>query len=621
MRKARFARRLACLAALALAFCLPAHAEVPVPEEALPSPAPTAAPAAQEGPAGASMVYIGAVDTRVEEAWEGGVTFAVGSSTPKAYETMTGNVLRITLYSTVPEDAASAFYLPMDSHITYIDGTDRFAMTGRSGSYYCYEKALRVTAGGEFSLTVANTNGTLYSGLYDTVTVRAFDTIDTLGFFAEQSAGSADVTNFFVTANGSPTALLTPDTLGFNATDNEWKIVTAENVERVLFSDTVYEGYTFDPQTISLAITAGAGAAPTIQVYYLGLINGRLFTVGPYAYPASANTYSSTFTLAREQVDMLATENTVTVYAYIEAGRHPDLTVTEASGLVSLAGVQVVESDRAGMDRLSITLSVHDTAKDLDVLIGNRWSSNEIAYNYRTLRLNFLRDIQSVNLTAEQKGHYNVVYTVTVNGQQELDTTAVNWYINGALQPEHGLVLDRTYNEGGSYAVYAELGGRQSNTVSNTIIFADWQATLWYTVLLAVLAGAALYLMRRRRLHGARMDLFIRERLQRLLAQAEGLQAGLLHGRTDPRRAARALGRGQHLAAVRDELLLRYRATNVAAYDQALSALTDVRDTLRRASRRRTDDPYYVRALLSAYQAGLKRALGSLEEISALALK
>lgn len=644
MRNATRLPRLAAAAALVLALAaapLRAHAasaavvlaaaaqETPAPdpaaeEGALPAVQPGSESTGEAAPQAGSeqaMVYIGEVATQVEGAWEGGVTFAVGSSAAKTYATMTGNILRLTLYSTVAEDASSWFYLPMDSHISYIDGTDRFAMTGRSGRYYCYEKGVRVTAGGDFSLTAANSNGTLYSGLYDTVSVHAYDTIETLDFFAEQNAGDASQTDFFVAANGSPTALLTPDTLGFNATDNEWKIVTPDGTERVLFSDTAYAGYAFDPRTISLTITAGeqADADAGIQVYYLGLINGRLFTVGPYAYPASASTYSRTFVLAHSEADVLAAENTVTVYAYIEAGRRPDLTVTEANGLVSLGGVETVESDREGLDRLAVTLNVLDTANDLDVLIGNRWSSSETAYNYRTLRLRFLHQVQSVNVTAAPSGYYRVVYSAAVNGQQELDTRAVNWYINGVLQPEHGLTLDHTYNEGGSYAVYAELGGVSSNTVTNTIIFADWQATLWYTALVVAIAAAVLYLLRSHRLRGARRDSVIRARLQHLLAQAQNAQAALQQGRIPPRRAARALGRGLQLAELQDDLRLRYRLTNMAAYDQAVKALETARGDLRRASRRRADDAYYVRALLSTYAASLSKALDALDEIAALA--
>ena len=619
------ARLLVCLL-IGLAMALPLAAEDAASgnsAEAGEAASEAALPAASAVAQG-DTVSIGAAETRTESGWEASVSFPLKSTgNKKSYTTMAGNVLRLTVYSSVPQDGGAAFYLPMDSHIQYVDGTDRFAMTGRSGSYYCYQKEVKIAEGGSFDLAVANTNTVLYSGLYDTLSITAYDEITSMDFLAGQSAGNAAVTNFYVTANGSATALITPDTSGFNTSDNEWKIVTAEKTEKVLFPGTVYSGYTFDPATIHLTVTADADALAdpvTVQVYYLGLINGRLFTVGPYSFPARAATYSSTFALAADQLDVLATENTATFFVYLEQGRVADLTVTDAEGVAALKSVTPLESDRSGLDKLAVTVSLSDTARDLDLLVGNRWSTNQIGYNYHTLHVRFLRDIQSLSLTGQQDGHYHMTYAATVNGQSGLDTTAVNWYINGKLQPEHGLTLDRRYRQGGRYLVYAELGGLTSNTVDSEIIYAGWQAILWYSLLALVLAAAALALRHNARLRGARMDVRLRNQLQEMLETMEDLQVRLVRQELSPPAAMRAMTRlSRRMGLLCDDLLARYNDTNIVTYREAALSLQRAQ-RLARAYRSR-NDPYYARAVLNTGQRALRQALTDLQAIAALAVR
>ena len=625
----RIHRLLALLLSLTLAaaFALPAFAEgeePAAPEAPSESTATEIPPTEEQNITGASTVYVGEIATQIQDKWECASSFPVKGSIPKSYETMVGNVLRLTVYSTVPQDNESNFYIPLDSHISYVDGTDRFTMTGKSGEYYCYEKMLRVTDAGSFDLTVINTNATLYSGLYDTIAVTAYDTIDSLDFFVEQSIEDSGSTTFFVTANGSATTLITPDTTGFNASDNEWKIVTAEKSEKVLFSDTTYKGYSFDPQVITLGIRTdeAAQADPvSIQVYYLGLINGKLFTVGPYTFPASANTYSSTFELGASRMDVLATEGKATFYAYVEPGRTPDITVTDNDGAASLTSVEKTDSDREDLDKYAITVAINDTSADLDLLVGNRWDANQVAYNYRTLHISFLREIQSLSLTGEQDGHYHVSYAATVNGQQALDTTAVNWYINTKLQPEHGLTLDRVYDQGGHYTVYAELGGLTSNTVENTIIYTAWQAIFWYALLVIVVVLAMLWVLRYTRTRGARMDVHLRTQMQEMLEALEHLQGDLVHEKITPAVAMRALLRMERRFSVLcDDLYERFRATNMAPYQQAAETLEKARNVTRSDSRS-AEDTYYTRAALNACQNALKKALETLQDIAALSVR
>lgn len=620
------AAALALALVLCLAPALPALAEeVPAGDAAAAEPAEPAATAEPDSASGGeTTVYVGEIATHMEEKWECPVSFPVKSDAPKSYETMVGNILRLTVYSTVPQDIESNFCVPQDSHIAYVDGSDRFTMTGKSGEYYCYEKSLRVTGAGSFDLAVANTNNTLYSGLYDTISITAYDSIDTIGFFAEEDVADPSVTTFLVTANGSSTTLITPDTIGFNASDNEWKIITAEKSEKVLFADTTYKGYRFDPQTISLRIMAdeSARADPTpIQIYYLGLVNGKLFTVGPYTYPASDTTYSSTFELAEGSMDVLATENTATFYAYVETGRTPDITLTDADGVASLNKLETVESDRENLDKLAITVNLNDTARDIDLLVGNRWGTSQIAYNYRTLHISFLRDIQSLSVTATQDGHYLVSYAATVNGQQKLDTTAVNWYINGAVQPEHGLTLVRDYNQGGHYAVYAELNGLTSNTVESSIIYTAWQAAIWYIVMIAVVALAIFMLLRYARTRGARMDTHLRSEMLALTERVEQLQVRLTRGEITAGAALTTMSHMEpRLLMLGGDLQERYRATNVEAYKQATQLINKAAGAIR-AGGRNNKDAYYASAVLSTARASLHQALETLQDIASLAVK
>lgn len=613
---------------LALLVCaLPAAAQTEAdPEadtqaEASPDPEVSAEPQGSAS-AGDAVLYVGEIATRAGENWECAKSYAVKSATRKAYDTMEGNVLHLRVYSTVPQDDASGLYLPMDSHISFIDDTDRFTLTGRSGAYYCYEKAVRVTAAGSFELAVASVNQTLYSGLYDTVEIRAYPSVETLGIYAESDAGDPSVTHFFVTANGSDTALITADTLGFNSTDNEWKIVTAENTEKVLFDDTAYNGYTFAPQITSLSITAGAEAQvnpTTIRLYYLGLVNGKLFTVGPYLFPASATTYSSTFELGRTSVDVLDTDGSVSFPIYVEAGRRPELTISDAQNRTSLAGMQQTDSDQDGMDCYTVTVNLEDTAADFDLLVGNRWSVNQIAYNYRTLRLHFLHGVTSLSVTAGQTGNYHVDYAAAVNGNNSLDTGAINWYLNGVLQSEHGTALSRTYQQGGTYAVYAELGGMQSNTVTSTIIYSDAQAVLWYLAGLGVLALAVLLALRRRRWTGKQQDARMKRQLEHLLQEARDARAGLNAEKITPEHTMDGLRRiDRRLSFLCDSAAARGEETGVSLYREVWDSLSWTQNLLRQVRPDARPDAYYARAMLDTCIGTLGHALERLNDAAAL---
>lgn len=571
------------------------------------------------------VVYIGDVSTQVGTSWECDKSYSLSSSVKKQYETMVGNVLRVTLYTPIPEDDNAFFYIAYDRHISYPDGTDRFTYMGQRGGYYYYQKTIRITTGGTFTLTVGNANNALYKSIYDTMIVTAYDKIESLDFFAEESIEEAGVTTFFVTANNSDTALITPDTTGFNATDNEWKMITAEKTERVIFDDTVYAGYTFEPDTISLRVTAPREETEEpveFQVYYLGLINGRLITVGPYDYAANTGLYSDTFELARDRVDVLASEKTMTFTAYIESGCQPSVTVTDTLNLTTLQKVEVLGPVGDGRDEIAITVDFVGTFFNLELLIGNRWNVGRTAYNYRTLKVNFLRDIQSLALTAQQNGHYQVSYAATVNGQHDLDTTAVNWYINGIMQPEHGLTLERTYTEGGHYAVYAELDGLQSNTVENSIIYSNWQANFWYITMAVVLLLGMMLVFVKIRNNGSRMDARLRRRLIDLQRENDQLHAALVQGKYEPRRIAWSMQRRiPTLLRMNYDLLGRYNVTNLTPYRNAEGALAAAVLRLRDASFKKTADPYYTRALLDNYRKDLAAAQHALHEIIQLTLR
>lgn len=570
-------------------------------------------------------VYIGEISTRLDELWECSNTYAVKENIEKDYDTMVGNVLRVIAYSSVPLEENCDFYIAMDNHIQYMDGKDTFDFVGKNGDYYAYEKQIRVTKAGTFDLTVANKNSTLYSGLYDTATLTAFDTIDSLAFFVEQEAGDQSTMNFHVTANGCSTAIITSDTEGFNPADNEWKIVTAEKSEKVLFADTEYNGYTFDPQVISLKINMNeeAQANPTtIQVYYLGLINGKLFTVGPYSFPARTNTYSSLFELDSTSMDVLSTEPSFVVNAYIEAGRTAEMTVTDPDSVTSIKKITPLVSDIEGMDKLAVTIAVKDTSKNLDLLIGNRWSANQVAYNYRRLHVNFLRDIQSLSVTATQADHYHITYNASVNDQNNLDTKAVNWYINDEIQPEHGLTLNVEFSRGGEYTVYAQLGNLNSNAITTKIIYSNWQTIFWYVLAAAVMIIAGVMVLFHFKFNGARYDLRLRETLQSMLEEAEGVQKKLIEGKIGIHSALHtAYQINNRLNGVNDGLRDRYRASNVQAYREASLLISNVQNEVKKAKTADTKDKYFVRAVLDLMVHSLRGALDQMAEISVLSTK
>lgn len=613
-----------CLISLAAVPSLSWATEVsPLVETA--APAETAAPGQGISVRTEDTIYIGEISTRLEDQWECEINYAVKNNIEKNYDTLVGNVLHVTAYSTIPLEENCDFYIAMDNHIEYMDGKDTFDFVGKNGDFYAYEKDIRVIKGGTFDLTVANKNATLYSGLYDTATLTAYDSIKSLAFFVEQNAGNQSTMNFYVTANGSSTAIITADTEGFNPADNEWKIVTAEKNEKVLFADTEYNGYTFDPEVISLKIhmSEEAQANPTtIQVYYLGLINGRLFTVGPYSFPARTNTYSSMFELDSTNLDVLSTESSFVVNAYIEAGRTAEMTVTDPDRVASIKKITPVTSDVEGMDKVAVTVNVSDTSKDLNLLIGNRWSANQVAYNYRKLHVNFLRDIQSLSVTATQTDHYHITYEASVNDQSNLDTKAVNWYINDQIQPEHGLTLNVEFTKGGQYTVYAQLGTINSNSITTKIIYSDWQTIFWYVLAAAALIAAAIALWYHFRFNGARYDNHLRDRIKAMLELAEDTQKKLIEGKISVSAALRTVYQiGWQLGNVNDGLRDRYRASNVQAYREASLKVSNIQNEVKKAKAADTKDKYFARAVLDLMVHSLRGALDEMAEIAVLSSK
>lgn len=196
--------------------------------------------------------------------------------------------------------------------------------------------------------------------------------------------------------------------------------------------------------------------------------------------------YSSTYELINKRRIYFLNDETGFFDLKVDKDSLPLVSTNSLTAPVSIISSQLIESDEA-FDIYRIEVAFIEAFNEQSIVLkGATGQEESILFS---IRMGVITNIESLSITGP-KGiiQYKSVqsYQATLNGDKDLVSKNIEWYLNDTLISSKGSTITHTYSEGGEVRVRAELGDIVSNQIEFTVRYTSYEMYFWYAIFVII---------------------------------------------------------------------------------------------------------------------------------------
>lgn len=399
--------------------------------------------------------------------------------------------------------------LKADDGIVVDSGKELSGGTALADGFIEYLVAFKATNAGEYNLTLI---GEFDGGIYfDSLIINAYNSIDNFSLLIEDDFITDNQNVAVELCYNEHNEMVANDLINFafyfgdevyNVTREDFSSLSA--IKAINNEKIVIDTSLIDKNVKAIKITAKIADK----------VAETSFSVQDLDLPTTAILSSATITyLLSDEIGLYS--------IYLNENSKPILEIVDNDSVVELSGLKKVESDKAGYDKVVLSLNLLNITDYSNVLIKISGQSGII---YKVVGVRVIDKIKTIKLSEQKKVYDNksgIYVGAIVNGYDDY-ASSVEWYVNDIKVSQTDSILNFVA-KGGTYNVYAQIGDVKSETVSFTVKYSKGNVITWYIILaVCVVAMIVLYFTRKKK---GKINMFgtLNENIDELLASVRVL--------------------------------------------------------------------------------------------------
>ncbi|MBQ8749474.1 MAG: hypothetical protein IJZ29_03290 [Clostridia bacterium] len=423
------------------------------------------------------------------------------------YNAFVGQEIVLTIGSV---NGISNIELKADDEIIYLDNSNELTGGVVNGNYTTYTKTIKCDSAGEYHITIiGDMGGHLY---FDALNLYIYENVESIDIVAKESFISNDEeVEFEFMYNGASELVF----------DGNINLAISNEVESV---EVTSDDFSACPAIISLdseKLVLDTNLLNSEQTNYkIEVAVGEIST--SLDFEVQNLTMPSNIILSANSATYLLSDDIVTYYIYLDKNCKPIISVVDNTNVVELNKYYKVESDRQDYDKVAIELKLNAVTDYTNVLI---LTESETDYIYKTIGVSVIDEVNSVKVDADKNlydSNENINFNLIVNGKDDFASN-VDWFVNDIQIDKNNADLSLSL-EGGTYTIYASIGGVQSNSKTFTVKYSSGNMMFWYILLGVCVVAIIILLLTRKKKGNMSMFASITENIEELIKDINSLE-------------------------------------------------------------------------------------------------